>query len=75
MFPISHARRGFVCLCCGEFNEIDDDSVGACDCEREAERREERRRHLIWRYRAKLVRARLTAKRTGRQFRAEHRGR
>jgi hypothetical protein len=63
MFSISHARRGFVCLRCGEFVEIDDDSVGACDCEREAERREERRRHLINRYRANLVRIRYRRKR------------
>jgi hypothetical protein len=74
--------RGFVCMRCGEFVEVDDDSAAAaCDCEREAERREieqrksreEWRRHLINRYREMLMSARWRAKRTGRQFRAEHR--
>jgi hypothetical protein len=67
---IFRPARGFVCMRCGEFNEIHDDSVGACDCEREAERREReqfdwrmtvinrwRARHVMVRHRRKRLRA------------------
>jgi hypothetical protein len=59
--------RGFVCMRCGEFVEIDDDSAAACDCEREAERLEREqfdwRMMVINRWRARYVTVRWRRKR------------
>jgi hypothetical protein len=64
---IFRPARGFVCLRCGEFVEVDDDSAAACDCVRaaeiEAKRREELKRLLIWRYRSNLLWIRYRRKR------------
>ncbi len=53
-------RHGFTCPDCGQFNEVDATSVGACECVHEAEATEQQEREYTeWKRRDLIERARV----------------